>query len=188
MTKKKDFFKRVLNDVKPLKKFSMKDKEKKEIKNLSNKNNKKDYKININVKSQSKQQIEKIKNNYTKKVILNERSSFFKKLKRGKVKINKTIDLHGLTLTEAEEKFEKEIEMSFYRGNRCILFITGKGLRNRKSFEKDHKLYYGKIKTNIYGWTNKKEIQEKILYFSTAHTSHGGEGSFYVYLRKNYKY
>ena len=180
MTKnKKDFFESVLSDVKPLKKKRNIEKKKKETENITKETH---YEI---VPLNKTAIIQKNKPEVTghKNLITNDKSNFFKKLKKGKVSINKKIDLHGLTLIQAEEKFDREIEISFYEKLRCILFITGKGLR-KKDHEKTHVLYYGKIRNNIYRWVHKKQNLEKILYFSVAHPSHGGDGSFYVYLRK----
>ena len=91
--------------------------------------------------------------------------------------------MHGLTLIQEQNNFDEEIENSFNKKLRCILFITGKGLR-KKDQEEFSALYYGKIRNDIGKWVKKKQNEEKRLYFSVAHISHGGDGSFYVYLRK----
>ena len=111
-------------------------------------------------------------------------SSFIKKLKRGKINPEKIIDLHGYNLLEAEKKFDEEVANSFNTSTRCILFITGKGARNKGADELANKLFYGKIRSNINNWAKKDQNQKKILHISKAHVSHGGDGSFYIYLRK----
>lgn len=183
--KKKDYFETILSDVKPLKKSKGPYKEKDNF-----------YLPKAKIESSKKQKVKFLtqtekdvlyKKEYSKKEIVNDGSSFLKKLKRGKIKINKKVDLHGMTLYEAEKIFDKEIEDSFLNNTRCILFITGKGLRGKHQ-NTHNKLYYGKIKSNIYNWATKEKNQEKILHFSIAHPSHGGEGSFYIYLRKIKKY
>ena len=177
--KKKDFFESVLSDVRPL--------------------NKKKHIVFKHDESTNKPKIKHKKVEYIKKTIaveekrptnqnqlshvINDKSNFFKKLKRGRVGIDRKIDLHGLTLIQAEKTFDAEIENSFNKKLRCILFITGKGLR-KKDQEEFSALYYGKIRNDIGKWVKKKQNEEKILYFSVAHISHGGDGSFYVYLRK----
>ena len=179
--KNKDYFEDVLSDVKPLKKrkstsYKKIDKSKIVYQNLEENIDKDKYEPKPeNPKSDKKNSI---------KNAINEKSNFFKKLKKGKVKINKTVDLHGHSLTLAEERFDMEISESFISGTRCILFITGKGLMKNTTRDSSTKLYYGKIRSGIQKWIYKKSNYEKILYFSSAHISHGGEGSFYVYLRK----
>ena len=64
------------------------------------------------------------------------------------------------------------------------MFVTGKGEKIKETSNLFPKLYYGKIRLNITSWAITSEIQEKLLYFTRAHQSHGGEGSFYAYLRK----
>ena len=105
--------------------------------------------------------------------------------KKGKIKIDKKVDLHGHTLKEAEERFCEEINKSYLLGKRCILFVTGMGLKRKAASDNEQKLFYGKIRSNIPAWAEKPTNKDKILYYTRAHISHGGEGSFYVYLRKN---
>ena len=177
--KKKDFFENVLSDVTPLKKNRHINFTEKEIKYTL----KEKYQEKELLKKPIATKEEKIIPQSQSKQPINDKSNFFKKLKKGKVKIDRKIDLHGLTLTQAEERFGIEIENSFNKKLRCILFVTGKGLRKKREGE-SRALYYGKIRNNIEKWIIKKQNEEKILYFSVAHSSHGGEGSFYVYLRK----
>ena len=70
---------------------------------------------------------------------------------------------------------------------RCILFITGKGLNPPQNLLGEKKLYYGKIRNEFLIWTNNKAISKKILSVEQAGTSYGGDGAFFVYLRKNVK-
>lgn len=177
-TKKKDFFESVLSDVKPLKnkRISYKKAETTDVPK------EKHQKIEAIKKIVAIEEKKTTKPNQLKQAI-NDKSSFFKKLKRGKVRIDRRVDLHGLTLIQAEKIFDAEINNSFSKKLRCILFITGKGLR-KKDEEESSALYYGKIRNNIGKWVIKKQNEGKILYFNVAHTTHGGDGSFYVYLRK----
>ena len=109
-----------------------------------------------------------------------------KKLRKGKILINKKIDFHGYSLEEAKELFLSTIINCFIKNYRCILFITGKGL-NKKTTNtfQDNKLYYGKIRNEFLNWVSIKEVQSKILNVQQANSKHGGDGAFFVYLRKN---
>ena len=42
-----------------------------------------------------------------------------------------------------------------------------------------------KIRNEFLNWTHQKTINRKILSVEQAGTSHGGDGAFFVYLRKN---
>ena len=108
-----------------------------------------------------------------------------KKIKKNIIRINKKIDLHGLSLTEAKEIFINTIESCFFSDKRCILFITGKGLNKKPNFPKETKLYYGKIRENFLEWTTDNKVYSKILSTEQASPKYGGEGAFFVYLRKN---
>ncbi len=113
-----------------------------------------------------------------------------KDLKRGRVKIDRRIDLHGHTLLSAYEKFKAEVIKSFNNNKRCLLFITGKGVRlgaNSNSQEVDTnkpRLFYGKIKNSIINWIKEEDIQKYVLTYQDAGFEHGGDGAIFVYLRK----
>ena len=187
--KNKDFFEKILNDVRPLKKKKNSDL----IKNDEIDFQKKSLNRPIMSKSMPEENrvfqksLEKKLKFVQHKIETNE-TNFTKKLKKGKIKIDKKIDLHGYRLYEAENIFDKEIEHSYNQEKRCILFITGKGLGYKKSLQTREKLYFGKIRASISAWSQKDNNQNKILYFMQAHSSHGGDGSFYVYLRKKGKH
>tara|TARA_B100000575_G_scaffold156813_1_gene125184 strand:- start:3248 stop:3778 length:531 start_codon:yes stop_codon:yes gene_type:complete len=109
-----------------------------------------------------------------------------KELKRGKIKIDRRLDLHGYTLKEANDKFKEEIIKNYNKNKRCILVITGKGVLNKshKKEEGTPKLYYGKIKNSILTWINDIEIKKLILTYQDAGIEHGGDGAIFIYLRK----
>jgi len=113
-----------------------------------------------------------------------EKSSIEKKLKKGRIPINKIIDFHGLSVVEAKKIFIKTIDDCFYSNKRCILFITGKGIKYNNNQE-DGRLFHGKIRERFQAWVHEKTVVSKILSISPAGPSHGGDGAFFVYLRKN---
>ena len=109
-----------------------------------------------------------------------------KDLKKGKIKINRRLDLHGYSLTEAYEKFKDEVIKSYNENKRCMLIITGKGNHISKQTKEETKprLYYGKIKNSIISWVNEDSIKNYILTYQDAGLEHGGDGAIFVYLRK----
>ena len=75
-----------------------------------------------------------------------------KRLKRGKIYIDKKVDLHGCSLDQARKKFFETIDSCYFANKRCILFVTGKGMKNPDENNKRLKLYYGKIRENFKSW------------------------------------
>ena len=114
-----------------------------------------------------------------------EQSKVNKKLKKGTVNINRKIDFHGFTIEEAKIKFFETVETCFFTNKRCILFITGKGTNISQNTFGKKKLYYGKIRNEFLNWAHNKKISSKILSVEQAGPKHGGDGAFFIYLRKN---
>ena len=109
-----------------------------------------------------------------------------KELKRGKINIDRRIDLHGYGLVEAHEKFISEVKKNYNKNKRCLLIITGKGVHKKNQNEQDTnpKLFYGKIKNSIINWINEDNLKKYILTYQDAGFEHGGDGALFVYLRK----
>ena len=110
-----------------------------------------------------------------------------KGIKKGSFHIDKKIDFHGKSLLESEEQFNNTIIESYNAGKRCLLFVTGKGLFKSKNYEEGYKpkLYHGIIRASFVDWVRSKKFSKYILSFEQASIEHGGDGAFYVYLRKN---
>ena len=108
-------------------------------------------------------------------------------IKKGSFHIDKKIDFHGKSLLESEEQFNNTIIESYNSGQRCLLFVTGKGLFKSKNYEEGYKpkLYHGIIRASFVDWVRSKKFSKYILSFEQASIEHGGDGAFYVYLRKN---
>ena len=108
-----------------------------------------------------------------------------KKLKKGKIPIDKKFDFHGYSLVDAENLFISSIIDCYQKNLRCLLFVTGKGVTKRTySDYSETKLYYGKIRNSFLDWTKKNELNKFILNFDKVDIEHGSDGAFYVYLRK----
>ena len=149
---------------------------------------------NIIKKIQKIKKLETIKEKKTEKITSSqyivETGKINKMLRRGQASIDKKIDFHGKILTEAEDEFQKTVLESYKLKKRCLLFVTGKGLHKQKNFiddslNKNPKLFYGKIRRAFLGWVKKPELAKYILSIEKADFEHGGDGAFFVYLRKN---
>ena len=110
-----------------------------------------------------------------------------KGIKKGSFYIDKKIDFHGKSLLESQEEFNNTIIDSYNSGQRCLVFVTGKGLFKSKNHEESDKpkLYHGIIRSSFVEWVRSKKFAKYILSFEQASIEHGGDGAFYVYLRKN---
>ena len=108
-----------------------------------------------------------------------------KDLKKGKIKIDRRLDLHGYSLLDAHNKFQNEIKKAYGKNKRCLLVITGKGVHpNKTNEELTPRLFHGKIKNSIISWINDEEMSKYILTYQNASFEHGGDGAIFVYLRK----
>ena len=98
------------------------------------------------------------------------------------------LDLHGLSLNQANKIVKKFIIESFEKGYKKILIITGKGLKS-----KVHKNPYLSEQMNILKYSvpefikNDEDLFEKINRISTADLKDGGEGAFYIFLKNKKK-
>ena len=99
--------------------------------------------------------------------------------------LTKKIDLHGYTLDEANLK-TKELILSYYKQNIYkVIIITGKGSRsdNEKNPYISKDLSLLKYSVPHYLKTN-ESLKQVIKNISQADIKDGGEGAFYVYLKK----
>ena len=98
----------------------------------------------------------------------------------------KTIDLHGYTLDNANKIIEKFIKDSFLECVNKIIVVTGKGLHSTN--EKDP--YVSKdlsiLKYSVPEFIVKNNDLMKMIYeIQDAQIKDGGEGAFYILLKKN---
>ena len=105
-------------------------------------------------------------------------------LKRGKLQPDFILDLHGMNTVKAKEKSIEFIKSNYLNGKRLLLIITGKGKSSNKSlFENGTQI--GIIRKSLKSWLYESDIRTKILGIVSSHINHGGEGAFYIYLKKN---
>ena len=95
------------------------------------------------------------------------------RLKRGQIAIEGRIDLHGMDQRAAFAALMGFIETSSRAGRRAVLVITGKGAIGE-----------GVLRRSVPGWLSASPLGGRILTIQPAHTRHGGDGAFYVLLRR----
>ncbi len=102
------------------------------------------------------------------------------RLRRGKLTIEATIDLHGDTQAVAHRRLSAFLARTQAAGKRCVLVITGKGRLGRSESGQEP----GVIRANLPRWLNEAPNRERLLAFAQAQPSHGGAGAFYVLLKR----
>lgn len=104
------------------------------------------------------------------------------KFKRGEFKIERSLDLHGLTEKEAFAAVDDFIRHAYMQGLRCVLIVTGKGINHEDAVWYEKK---GILKDCVPNWLNNPELRPLILGISYAKQEDGGTGALYVLLRRN---
>ncbi|KUF09582.1 Smr/MutS family protein [Pseudoponticoccus marisrubri] len=107
----------------------------------------------------------------------------FTRLKRGKLRPEARIDLHGMTLDQAHPALIRFIMDSQSRGRRLVLVITGKGSREDPYDASPRRR--GVLKSQVPHWLRLPPVGRSVLQVSEAHRAHGGTGAYYVYLRRS---
>ena len=120
---------------------------------------------------------ERLENIYDKDADFIKQSSTVNKIRK--------LDLHGLSLNQANKIVKKFIIQSFEEGYKKLLIITGKGLRSKVHRNPYLSEQMSVLKHSVPEFIkNDEDLFEKISRISTADLKDGGEGAFYIFLRK----
>jgi DNA-nicking Smr family endonuclease len=106
-----------------------------------------------------------------------------KKVGRGRIEIDGRIDLHGMTQNQARSALHGFIHARFNRGDRTVLVITGKGLKTDNDYIAAM-TERGVLRTMLPIWLNEPSLSPMVSGWSVAARGHGGEGAWYVRLRR----
>jgi DNA-nicking Smr family endonuclease len=104
-----------------------------------------------------------------------------RRLTRGRIEIDATLDLHGLRQTEARSALGRFVPARAARGDRTLLVITGKGLKKTDGMQI---LDRGVLRAMLPVWLSEPALAPYIAGWDSAAPGHGGEGAFYVRLRR----
>lgn len=96
-----------------------------------------------------------------------------KRVRRGKLDIAATFDLHGHTQASAARALPGFLIAQQAEGARCVLVITGKGREGQ-----------GVLRRNFLLWLESPEARALVSGYAESHPKHGGSGAFYVFLRR----
>ena len=106
--------------------------------------------------------------------------SWDKRLTRGVVSPDSSIDLHGHTLSSAHALLDDGLSRAIARGDRVLLLVTGKPPRPES--ERPHAR--GAIRAAIADWLAASRHADAIAAVRGAHPRHGGQGALYIVLRR----
>lgn len=106
----------------------------------------------------------------------------FGKMKRGKLLPEAKLDLHGLTLGEAHPELIAFVLGAYAEGKRLVLVITGKGKDRDDGGPIPTR--FGILRHQVPQWLRLPPLASAVLQVTPAHLRHGGEGAYYVYLRR----
>lgn len=96
-----------------------------------------------------------------------------KALREGDLDLEAKLDLHGLTQRQAFEKLGDFMRKCVKEGKRTLLVVTGKGTSGQ-----------GVLRKNLETWLARLPEASSVLTLRQAVPKHGGEGAFYLLLRK----
>ncbi|MCA8881056.1 MAG: Smr/MutS family protein [Rhodobacteraceae bacterium] len=104
------------------------------------------------------------------------------RLKRGKLRPEARIDLHGMTLAEAYPELVRFLHAARADDKRLVLVITGKGKhRDDGGIMPTPR---GVLRHQVPHWVQTGALAQIVVQITPAHFRHGGEGAYYVYLRR----
>lgn len=89
--------------------------------------------------------------------------------------IDRRIDLHGMTEAAAHAALDRFVRHAWQEGARVLLVITGKGSVREGG---------GVLRRNLPRWLAAGENAPHVLRVEQAQLRHGGQGAYYVLLRR----
>ncbi|MBU2992322.1 Smr/MutS family protein [Octadecabacter sp. 1_MG-2023] len=105
------------------------------------------------------------------------------RMKRGKLKPDARIDLHGMTMAQAHPALTGFVLRSASAGHRLVLVITGKGKHRDDGGPIPTK--FGVLRHQVPQWLKMAPLAGLVMQVSESHIRHGGQGAYYVYLRRS---
>lgn len=108
-------------------------------------------------------------------------SHWERRLRGGALAPDFTLDLHGHTLDQAHQRFNRGIAQARAMGARLVLVVTG---RPRPVDAADRANSRGAIRANILDWLAAGPHAGDVVAVRGAQRRHGGEGALYLVLRR----
>lgn len=97
------------------------------------------------------------------------------RLRRGEQRVERRVDLHGLTAAEARRELTAALRAAFAAGVRCVLVVHGRGLHSEAG---------PVLRDGVVDWLTAAPLAPLVMAFSSAQPRDGGPGASYVLLRR----
>jgi len=108
-----------------------------------------------------------------RKEILPAREDGHRRVRRGRIALSGRLDLHGMTITQARKSLLLFLQNAVCQNNITVLVITGKGSRGE-----------GALRLALSGWLQQIEFTPLVSGYAQSHVRHGGDGAWYLFLRR----
>jgi DNA-nicking Smr family endonuclease len=105
-------------------------------------------------------------------------ASWDRRLSRGLVQPDLTVDLHGHSLAGAYALLDSRLEQAIAIGARVLLLVTGKPPKGEPPVAR------GRIRAAVGDWISSSRHAGSIAAVRGAHPRHGGTGALYIVLRR----
>lgn len=106
------------------------------------------------------------------------------KLRRGKVEIDATLDLHGMTQGRAQARLISFLMRASEEGHRTILVITGKGAPRADAQGAILQTGRGVLREAVPRWLEEAPLRDLVWGMRAAGPRQGGQGALYVLLKR----
>lgn len=103
-----------------------------------------------------------------------------RRMNQGKLRPEARLDLHGMTLAAAQPELVHFVMSCHAGGLRLVLVITGKGRGDHGPLPTRP----GALRHQVPHWLHCAPLSRLVQQVQAAHFRHGGEGAYYVYLRR----
>lgn len=111
-----------------------------------------------------------------------------RRIASGTIEIDARLDLHGLTQSAAHGRLISFLQSAATQGLKTVLVITGKGVvRDRAPLGGGSRASedYGVLRRSVPRWLAEAPLRGLVISYQTAAPRHGGEGAFYVLVRRS---
>lgn len=108
-----------------------------------------------------------------------------RRVRRGRLRPERTLDLHGLTQAAARVRLESFLAAAFRDGLRCVLVITGKGAPGgaAERHPDTEQSPRGVLRRRFQEWLAEEPLRALVTRAAQASPADGGRGAFYVFLK-----
>lgn len=107
--------------------------------------------------------------------------SWDKRIAKGALDPDFTIDLHGDTLASAHARLNRSLSAAIRAGARVVLLITGRPATDNPRLPPTSR---GVIRASVKDWLTVSPQSGQIAAIRNAHPRHGGAGALYIILRR----